>query len=182
MKSTSRCLTRIIRIGPRFLRHQPDALIVCACPRLYVSSCPFRIGKFLEVFRHRRRFQQVNDDNMMQSTINFVVKTQAARITYIDPAHSIPDKTNGSHSSTAKSPQLLASFSSLSSTTNHPRTDLVTLVGHSSAEHVIVDSDTDHGLSNTAAYFSQDLPHKKRQCAKWGVAGIRNAPWGSGSA
>jgi hypothetical protein len=31
-------------------------------------------------------------------------------------------------------------------------------VSHPSAEHVVVDSDTDHGLSDTAADLGQDLP------------------------
>lgn len=37
---------------------------------------------------------------------------------------------------------------------------LVQLVGHSPTKHVVVNSDTDHGLSDAAADFGQDLLYR----------------------
>lgn len=53
-------------------------------------------------------------------------------------------------------------------------------MGHPSAEHVIVDSDADHGLSDTAADLGQDLLWEI-SVRVGGGGGDKSAPWGSGS-
>jgi hypothetical protein len=58
---------------------------------------------------------------------------------------------------------------------------LIQLVGHSSTEHVIVDSDTDHSLSDSTADFGQNLLHMNASVRVNRRKKTGDVPWGSGS-